>query len=197
MREIELKAVVSDWAECRRRLEAVGAALTFAGRLEDRRYDTPERELARRDEVLRLRVYRGPAGVRAELAWKGPTSFDGGYKVREEVSTSTGEAEALRRILGHLGYVVTRAIDREIVQYDLDGTTVRLERYPCMDDLVEVEGTPEGIERAIAALGMDRAAFTSERLPAFARRFQARTGRAPILSDDELAGRVHYDLEDA
>jgi hypothetical protein len=103
----------------------------------------------------------------------------------------------MERILGALGYVITRAIDREIVQYDFEGTIVRFERYPRMDDLVEVEGTPEGIERAIAALGIPRSAFTAERLPAFVRRYQARTGQAAALCDVELAGATPYDLEDA
>jgi hypothetical protein len=66
-----------------------------------------------------------------------------------------------------------------------------------MDDLVEVEGVPDGIERAIAVLGIDRTAFTAERLPAFVVRWQRRTGQEPALCDDELAGRVHFELEDA
>jgi adenylate cyclase class 2 len=197
MREVELKAVVDDWAERRRRVEAAGGVLTFAGRLEDRRYDTPARELAKRDEVLRLRVYRDAERTSAEIGWKGAVGYDGGYKVREEVETGTDDPGATARILEQLGYVVTRAIDREIAQYELDGTIVRFERYPRMDDLVEVEGAPEGIERAIAAIGIPRAAFTAERLPDFVRRYQARTGGTAALSDGEAAGTAHYALEDA
>jgi len=197
MREVELKAVVDDWSARRRQLEAAGARLTFAGRLEDRRFDTPERDLAARDEVLRLRVYRNESRETAELGWKGPTSTADGYKVREELQAATGDAHSMERILGALGYVVTRAIDREIVQYDFEGTIVRFEHYPRMDDLVEVEGTPEGIEHAIGALGIPRSAFTAERLPAFVRRYQARTGATAALCDAELAGATPYDLEDA
>jgi predicted adenylyl cyclase CyaB len=197
MREVELKAVVDDWSERRRRIEAAGARLTFAGRLEDRRFDTRARDLAARDEVLRLRVYRNDDREMAELGWKGPTSTDGGYKVREELQTATSDVRSMERILGALGYVITRAIDREIAQYDLAGTTIRFERYPRMDDLVEVEGAPEGIERAIAALGIPRSAFTAERLPKFVRRYQARTGETAALCDAELAGGAPYHLEDA
>jgi hypothetical protein len=93
--------------------------------------------------------------------------------------------------------VVTIAIDREIAQYDLGGAMVRFERYPRMDDLVEVEGTPEQIERAIAALGLPRAGFTSERLPDFVRRYEERTGASAALSDAELRGDVHYDASNA
>lgn len=197
MREVELKAVVDDWDACRRRLERAGAALTFEGRLEDRRYDTPDRALGAEDEVLRLRVYRNDHGTRAELGWKGPTHYDTGYKVREELQAATTDADVLAHILLNLGYIVTRAIDRDIAQYELDGTTVRLERYPRMDDLVEVEGAPEGIERAIDVLGVPRASFTTDRLPQFVERFQERTGERAALCDDELAGVASYELEDA
>ena len=197
MREVEVKAVLDDWAARRDRLERAGATLTFAGRLEDRRYDTAARDLAARDVVLRLRVHRDPSAARSTLGWKGPTERVDGYKVREELETAAADPDALAAILDRLGYVVTRAIDREIAQFDLDGTAVRFERYPRMDDLVEVEGPPEGIERAIAALGMTRSAFTADRLPDFARRYAARTGLLPALSDAELAGDVRYELDDA
>ena len=65
---------------------------------------------------------------------------------------------------------------------DLAGAMIRFERYPRMDDLVEVEGTPEQIERAIAALGLPRDGFTSERLPEFVRRFESRTGTPAAIT---------------
>jgi hypothetical protein len=107
------------------------------------------------------------------------------------------DAASFRRIFGELGYVVTMAIDREIRQYELHGATVRFERYPRMDDLVEVEGAPAAIEAAIAALGLPRDAFTSERLPDFVRRFEARTGQHAALSDAELTGAIRYDVSNA
>lgn len=197
MREVELKAVVDDWALRRARVEGAGGTLTFHGRLEDRRYDTPSRALAARDEVLRLRAYRCDERVEAELGWKGRTEYHDGYKVREEVAAPTADPGALEHILEHLGYQVTRAIDREIAQYTLDGTIIRFERYPRMDDLVEVEGTPEGIERAVAALGIPREEFTAERLREFVARYEARTGTAAALCDAELLGTTSYDREDA
>jgi adenylate cyclase class 2 len=187
MREVEIKAVVDDWDARRDRLVEAGAELSFAGRLEDRRYDTPARELSARGEVLRVRVYRSDGRERAEIGWKGPTSQESGYKVREELGASTPDAAAMALILRRLGYLVTHAIDREIVQYDLNGTTIRFERYPRMDDLVEVEGSPAGIERAVAVLGIPRSEFTAERLPKFVRRFEERTGSRAAICDADLA----------
>src|SRR5688572_14740090 len=196
MREVELKAAVASPDAARQALVAAGAVVSFAGRLEDRRYDTPDRALALRDHVLRLRVYRG-AAVHAHIDWKGPTGYADGYKVREEHSVPCGDPDSLATILERLGYVVTREIDREIEQFTLAGATVRFERYPRMDVLVEVEGEPAAIERAITALGIARAAFTTQRLPDFVKAFELRTGERAAICDREIDGDYRYSATDA
>lgn len=198
MVEIELKAVVADLDAVRRKLEQASARLEFVGALEDRRYDTPKRALRARDEVLRLRVYRAEDGTcEAYLDWKGPTSHEGGYKRREEISTSAGDPDTLAAILENLGYVVTMAIDRRIWQYRIADAMVRLERYPRMDDLVEVEGDVEAIERAVERTGLARSTFSDDRLPEFVKRFQKRTGKTAALSRAELSGARRQDADDA
>jgi predicted adenylyl cyclase CyaB len=197
MREVELKAVVDSLEERIANVARAGGRLTFRGRLEDRRFDTPDHAFRMRDEVLRLRVYRDERGARAELNWKGPTRYEDGYKVRDEIGAGSRDADALGRILERVGFVVTREIDRDIVQFELHGATVRFERYPRMDDLVEVEGDPEHIERAIEVIGLPREAFTSERLFEFVRRWEARTGEPAALCERELAGERPYALDDA
>jgi predicted adenylyl cyclase CyaB len=186
--EVELKAVVPDAEATRARLESAGAELTFAGRMEDRRYDTPDGRFARRDVVIRLRVYRPSDGEedRAYFDWKGASSSDSGYKVRDELSTAVSDATTLAMILDRLGLVVTREVDREIWQYRLGAAMVRFEQYPRMDVLVEVEGSPQAIEHAIAATGIPRAAFSDERLLDFVARYEERTGLDAALSDREL-----------
>ena len=188
MREVELKSMVPDVDAARRAVERADGQLEFEGRLEDRRYDAADRSMLARDHVLRVRVYRDATGARASLDWKGPTQLDRGYKIREELSTDAADADALIAILERLGYEVTREIDRDIAQYALLGATVRFERYPRMDVLVEVEGPEEAIERAIAVLGLPRDGFNGERLQKFVERFEARTGERAALCERELAG---------
>jgi adenylate cyclase class 2 len=187
MREVELKAVCDDLAARRKQLENAGAKLTYEGKLLDSRYDVESRELAARDEVLRIRRYEGGASTRTYLDWKGPTETQDVYKMREEISTCVDDFVALEQILDKLGFVVTMEIDREIAQYELGGATIRFESYPRMDVLVEVEGQPEGIENAIESLGMSRGQFTSERLTSFVGRFEQRTGVRAAISDRELS----------
>jgi len=151
--------------------------------MSDRRYDQ-KGELTRRDEVLRLRVYqpdgRGP--VSAVLGWKGPASARGGYRHRAELELPVTEPARLHAVLARLGYRVTLALDRRVEVYHLRGATLRLERYPGMDTLLEVEGTPRAIERAIRATGLPRERFLSESLPYFTAAYRRRTGRRPRLA---------------
>jgi adenylate cyclase class IV len=197
MLEVELKSVVDDVERRRANVERAGAVITYAGRLEDRRWDTPDRALLAKDHVLRVRTYRNEAGVRAELDWKGPTRREGGYKLRDELEAGIVDPDVLGEILSALGYEVSIAIDREIVQYDLGGTMIRFERYPRMDDLVEVEGEPEEIERAIAILGLPRDGFTTDRLPDFVARYEERTGERALIADSDLAGDSRFDVSNA
>ena len=66
-----------------------------------------------------------------------------------------------------------------------------------MDLLVEVEGLPEAIERAIESIGLPRAGFTSARLPEFVADYEARTGQRAALSARELAGQYDFRADDA
>jgi hypothetical protein len=183
MREVELKSVVPDPAAAVAALRTAGAVLELDGRLSDARYDTADRALLARDHVLRLRTFTGSPENSAALDWKGQTQVDGGYKVREELSSRTGDAPVL---------AVIREIDRHIAQFRCRGATVRVERYPRMDALIEVEGEPAAIEAAIADTRLPRGGFTPERLQDFVTRFESRTGQRAALCDRELAGDYRY-----
>ena len=186
MREVELKSVVGDVAAARTRIEAAGAVLPFEGRLIDLRYGDAAGKLLEMDHVLRLRTYERDGIREGHLDWKGATEYADGYKVREEISTPIGDPETLEQILGNLGFTVIRAIEREVAQYTIEGATIRFEKYPRMDDLVEVEGPPDAIERAIAVLGLPRAGFNTGRLPDFVARYEARTGQKAALTSAEV-----------
>ncbi len=198
MNEVELKSIVDDVPARRARVESAGGRLVEEGRLVDRRYDRPDRGRAARDEVLRVRAFTdGDGAARASVDWKGPTRYDGGYKVREELTSPVGDADALDVMLRRTGFVVTREIEREVAVYALHGATVRFERYPRMDPLVEVEGEPDAIERAIDAMGLPRGDFTVARLADFAAGYERRTGRRAALCARELAGDYPYRDADA
>jgi len=185
--ELELKAVVSDPDAFRRRLRAAGAVPRFAGRMTDLRYDRAG-ELATRDEVLRVRTFHHPDGIEAILAWKGPTMRSpDGYKLREEIELPLSPAAAdPGRLLAALGYQPVHAIERDVEVYRLGDATARLETYPRMDVLLEVEGEPAAIEHAIAASGIPRNEFTADSLADFVRRFEVRSGGPAVLATSRV-----------
>ena len=190
--ELELKAVVPDPALCIASLRRSGAVLRAHGILLDERWDTSDGRLEAADEVLRLRLFAGRAGATSSLDWKGPTRTDGGYKVREEIETAVSDAVAIRDILRRLGFEVVMTIHREIATFDIHGAHARLERYPRMDVLLEVEGDPTAIERAIGASGIPRSEFNTDRLVDFTLRYRARSGVDPVIAADWDRRRPEY-----
>ncbi len=181
--ELELKARVEDPDGLRRALLAAGAELVYRGAMMDRRFDRRGR-LERRDEVVRLRVYH-PHDRSTEwgvLGWKGPVRRRGDYRAREEWESHVDDPKAALVILRRMGYKICVRVDRAVEQYRLGDATLRIEWYPAMDVLVEVEGTPEAIERAIAASDLPRDAFLPESLPYFTAAYEKRTGRVARVS---------------
>lgn len=181
--ELEVKARVEDPDGLREALTRAGAELEFRGDMIDRRFDR-DRVLARRDEVLRLRVFRPADGTPAYgvLGWKGPHSKRGRYRHRAEAEARVADPEAVVTILERLGFSVSLRIDRHVEVYRLGRAVLRLEWYPAMDVLLEVEGEPRAIERAIVATGLGRGGFLAESLPYFVAQYEARTGRSALLA---------------
>ena len=185
MREIELKSVVDDLAQSRRRVQEAGGQLLFEGWMVDRYYATAAPTSVNGDS-LRVRSYQGSWPARTEFTWKGPALRDTGYKVREELSTVVADEQVLMHILQRLGFTVMRILEREVIHISCAGAMIRFEQFPRMDTLVEVEGEPDAIERVIQEMGLPRAGFTSESLAEFVRRFEERTGRPALLARSQL-----------
>jgi adenylate cyclase class IV len=148
----------------------------------DRRYDR-QRSLEVRDQVLRVRTYRPTRGKTwGMITWKGPVGTRGPYRHRAELETPVPDPVSLGEVLEALGFTVTLRIERRIEIWRCSGATLRLERYPAMDTLLEVEGSPRAIERAVRATGLPREQFLAESLPYFQAAYERRTGRPAVLA---------------
>ena len=187
--ELELKAVIRDLGALRAALDRVVAVRTFRGMMRDRRLDCGGR-LTALDQMLRLRTLDAEAGTsHGEVTWKGPaTVTETGYKHREELAGDIGDGPAAFAIFEALGYQVIHAIDRFVEVWEYGGVSARLEWYPRMDPLLEIEGAPEGMERLITALGLDRSDCVPDALAEFGARYVVRTGRSALWAEVDLAG---------
>lgn len=180
--------MVSDPDRLRQRLLAAGAVPGFRGMMVDRRFDR-DGTLVAGDEVLRLREFRAEgAPPRFHLSWKGPTAITPeGYKSRRELEVEVRpRAASPDELLEMLGYRAVQRFDRYVEYYRLGDADVRIEWYPRMDVLVEVEGQEPAIEAAIAELGLPREQWLPDPLPLFAARYAARTGTPALLALSEL-----------
>ena len=185
--ELELKAVVPDPAKTRERLKAAGAKETYRGMMRDRLFDADGR-LTARGEVLRIRSFEPRGGLaHAVVGWKGPTlrSHDG-YKLRKEIEYPTPDGANATRFLEALGYRIVRSIDRYVEMFSIAGATARLEWYPRMDVLMEIEGTPAAIESAVSQSGLPRSAFLADPLAIFVELYNARESQPAIIAEQEL-----------
>jgi len=152
-RETELKIPVDDLDAVRRRLAAIGAGRLHAEAREvNLLLDTTDRRLAAARCALRLRWWGG----RCWLTFKGPPSWEGDVKCREEHETEIGDAAAVERILGGLGFVRAVRYDKDRERWRTGQVTVELDRTP-MGAFVELEGPVGSLAATARELGLDPA----------------------------------------
>ncbi len=119
---------------------------------ENELFDFPDGRLAGSGCALRLRSYGG----KSLLTFKGPVEADPLLKKREEIETRVERGNAVKKVLGRLGLVVSFGYrkTREILQMDHAGQPLQI----CLDHtpvgcFVEVEGEGEGIKQLAARFG--------------------------------------------
>jgi adenylate cyclase class 2 len=149
--EIEIKLYLSDMPAFRRRIEQQGAELVEARLHEvNLRYDTPDGELTRTAQVLRLRQDNA-----AHLTYKGKGDTGGEVYIRREIEFTVGDFQAARAFLEALGYVINLMYEKYRTSYKLDGVLVTLDEMP-FGNFSELEGPDaESIRRVAEKLGVN------------------------------------------
>jgi adenylate cyclase class 2 len=151
--------------EIKLRFDSVGAAADAVARLgaplvrtrrlqDDVLLDDGEGTLQRRGCLLRVR--RDGEG-HAILTWKGPV-IPSEMKLREEVETSAGSADALVRVLGELGFRPGFRYQKYRTEHALPGLIVAIDETP-IGVFVELEGEDGAIADAAARLGRSPADY--------------------------------------
>ena len=149
--ETELKIPVPELDPVRRRLQALGACQERPSEPERNvLYDAPDRRLTAGGQALRLRQ----SGGRWVLTHKGPVSYQGQVKVRDELEVAVEDGLVLAAILGRLGLEPFVRYEKERERWRLGELEVALD-HTAMGDFVEIEGRLEELVAAAAALGLD------------------------------------------
>jgi len=130
--EIEAKFYLRHLEDIRKRVIAHDALLKTTRLLErNLRFDTPDRELAGKKHVLRLRQDN-----RTTLTFKRPRVQ---VETRDEFEIEIDDFESGRKILEALGYAVTTLYEKYRETYQIDLVQVMLDELP-FGCFVEVEG---------------------------------------------------------
>ena len=147
-REIKLRF---DSAEAARAaVEASRATPVKPRRLQcDALFDTAERALSARSQVLRVRIEEG----RSFITFKTPT-FHPTLKVREELETAVEDGDRLATILVRAGFDVWFRYEKYREEFALEGALVAVDETP-VGTFIEIEGTDDAIAAAAQALGRE------------------------------------------
>jgi adenylate cyclase class 2 len=152
--ETEIKFRVDDLAGLSRRLEAAGFSLQTPRSFESNvLYDTPDRQVRARTEILRIRIYAGRTILtHKRLPDVGPGEDT--HKHRIETETEVADGDVLAEIFLSLGLVAAFRYEKWRAEWsDGEGHCV-VDETP-IGNFAELEGSPEWIDRAAARLGID------------------------------------------
>lgn len=152
--EIELKFRVGSLVELERRLLEIGFRVDTPRTFESNTlYDTPERMLKARGELLRLRQY-GERQVMTHKRHPDDEQEGSRYKVRIETETGVEDATALAEVFARLGYGPVFRYEKYRSEYSdpaQDGAHMVVDETP-IGVFAELEGPTGWIDRTLAAL---------------------------------------------
>lgn len=156
--ETEIKFRIADLQILEQRLRQAGFRLQTPRTFESNvLYDTPDRQMRARTEILRIRNYGGRwVLTHKRLPDSGPG--EDVHKHRIETETEVADGEALAEVFTALGLVPAFRYEKWRAEWnDGEGHCV-IDETP-IGNYAELEGSPAWIERVSAQLGVDHAQY--------------------------------------
>lgn len=178
--EVELKFPVADPVALETKLPTLGFRLLTPRTFEHNvLFDTPDRALRARQQILRLREY----GARCVLTHKRPPegADDSVYKIRIETETEVQDCAAMREIFVQLGYEAVFVYDKFRTEWEPSTGDSAAAGHVVIDETpigtwAELEGPTEWIDRMRGALEIDRASCLTDSYGRLFESWRLRTG---------------------
>ena len=146
--EREIKLRFENPEEARAAVVATGATPLKPRRLQsDILFDTEQRMLSARRQVLRVRIEAGHSYVTFKSPAEHPT-----VKLREELETGVTDGERLVMILERSGFRTWFRYEKYREEFAFDEVVIAVDETP-VGTYVEIEGSDRGITAAARALG--------------------------------------------
>ena len=188
--EIELKFPVPDPAQLEAHLPGLGFELETPRTFEHNTlYDTPERSLRERHQLLRIRRY----GELWTLTHKRQPdgADDSVYKTRIETETELEDGEALAAIFGQLGYLPAFTYEKFRTEWRYTskgkGAHLVIDETP-IGNWAELEGPTDWIDSMLIALKVDPATRITDSYGKLFLSWKERTGSpATDLTFEQIA----------
>ncbi|TME03061.1 MAG: CYTH domain-containing protein [Chloroflexi bacterium] len=166
--ESELKFRVRstrDHTKLRNLLRKRGGKLIGRYKEDNYRFNGPGKST--RKITLRLRILNG--GPRGVLTAKGPATFEGGVKIREETEVEVPDVHATLDMLQQLGFRVGWTYPKQRTMWMLDGVAVTLDVLD-FGWFVELEGPAQVLPEMARSLGLDPAKALKDSYSVMARK---------------------------
>jgi len=156
--ETEIKFRVEDVGDLARRLEEAGFHLdtprTFEANV---LYDTPDRKMRARTEILRIRAYGGKYTLtHKRLPDSGPG--EDRHKHRIETETEVADGDALAEVFMSLGLMPAFRYEKWRTEWSDGKGDCVVDETP-IGNFAELEGQPEWIDQVAEKLGVPRSAY--------------------------------------
>jgi adenylate cyclase class 2 len=151
--ETEVKFRITDAAELSRRLEEAGFHCETPRAFESNTlYDTPDRQMRARTEILRIRTYAGRTVLtHKRLPESGPG--EDRHKHRIETETEVTDGAALVEVFHSLGLVPGFRYEKWRSEWSDGNGHCVVDETP-IGSFAELEGVPEWIDSVAATLGV-------------------------------------------
>lgn len=154
--EIEVKIWIARPVSARKKLRELGYEIHAPRVYESNTlFDTPEQDLRKRGEMLRLRR----AGHEYLITFKGQGKA-GPHKSREEIQTKVDDADAAEQIFERVGFVPGFRYEKYRTEYQRPRSpgVVTLDHTP-IGDFMEIEGPAKWIDKTARELGYSSADY--------------------------------------
>jgi adenylate cyclase class 2 len=185
--EIELKFSVADVRGLRAAAETLGFRLVTERTFESNTlYDTADRQLRMRRQILRLRQY----GDRNTVTHKRQADASDGdvrYKTRIETESQVEDFDALAEIFAQLGYGPVFRYEKFRTEWEMGDGHLVLDETP-IGVWAELEGAPAWIDRMLESLGVAQELISTDSYGKLFLRWKEESGSpAENLTFDEIA----------
>jgi adenylate cyclase class 2 len=157
--ETEIKFRVADLAALEERLESAGFRLETPRSFEaNTLYDTPDRQMRARTEILRIRSYAGRWTLTHKRLPGADVAAQDRHKHRVETETGVAHGDALAEFFLCLGLIAAFRYEKWRTEWtDGEGHCV-IDETP-IGDFAELEGPSQWIDRTALRLGIDPADY--------------------------------------